>query len=89
MKKKKKRGGYVVGAVLSAVAALSLTGCPRFIGELRADGGALVDNGGSIIKKVLDAGVAVYDLGKKLVDDTKDNVNAVKDVVSPPVPAKP
>ena len=75
-------------SVILLVAVLSLTGCGKTITELRADGGAIVDNGSSLIKKVLDAGVAVYDIVKKVMEDSKDNVNAVKEVVSPTVPNK-
>jgi len=78
-------GRYFYASLL-LVACLSLASCGKTITELRTDGGALVDNGGSLIKKVLDAGVAVYDLGKKLVEDGKDNVNAVKNVVAPAEP---
>ena len=70
-------------ASLMLVAVLSLTSCGKTITELRADGGAIVDNGGSIIKKAMDAAVAVYDIVKKVVEDSKDNVNAVKAVVVP------
>jgi hypothetical protein len=82
------RNYYYVLILPVLVFGFTVTGCGKTISELRADGGAIVDNGGSIIKKVLDAGVAVYDLGKKLIEDSQDNVHAVKDVVAPTEPTK-
>lgn len=70
------------------VTVLSLTGCGKTVAQLREDGGAIVDNGGSLIKKALDAAVAVYEIGKKVLEDGKDNVNAVKHVVGSADPAK-
>lgn len=69
---------------------LSVVGCGKTVAQLREDGGAIVDNGGSLIKKIFDAAVEVYNIGKKVVEDSKDNVSAVKGaVVGPATPAKP
>jgi len=78
-----KRNYYYVLILPVLVFGFTLTGCGKTKGELRADGYAVVDNGGSIFKKAIDTVVAVYDIVEKVIEDTKDNVNAVKDVVLP------
>ena len=70
--------------VLSVVLMGGMVGCGKTVTELRANGEAIVDNGGSLIKKIMDAGVAVYDIVKKVLEDGKDNVNIVKDIVVGP-----
>jgi hypothetical protein len=67
--------------VLVGVLMLATVGCGKTISELRTDGDVIVDNGGTFLKKVFDAGVAVYDIVKKVVEDTKDNVITVKETV--------
>lgn len=75
--------------VLSMVLVGGMIGCKGTVGELRADGGAVVDNGASLVKKIMDAGVAVYDIVKKVLEDGRDNVVAVKDIITGPAePAK-
>lgn len=69
------------GMLLVAVLMFVTVGCGKTISELRTDGGVIVDNGSSFMKKVMDAGVAVYDIVKKVVEDTKDNVITVKETV--------
>lgn len=73
----------IMCAVFLLVGVVSLSACGKTVMELRADGGAIVDNGSSLLKKIMDAGVAVYDLVKKVVDDGKDNVTVIKQVVTP------
>jgi hypothetical protein len=82
------KAGMIVLASVLMVGGLS--GCGKTVTELRANGEAIVDNGGSLIKKVLDGAVAVYDVVKKVVEDTKDNVVTVKEVVTgtEAIPAK-
>ena len=70
--------------VLSVVLMGGMVGCGKTVTELRANGEAIVDNGGSLIKKIMDAAVAVYDIVKKVLEDGKDNVNIVKDIVVGP-----
>ena len=74
-----KAGMLILASVLMVG---GMVGCGKTVSEIRADGGAIVDNGGSLIKKVMDAGVAVYDIVKKVVEDSKDNVVTVKDIVT-------
>lgn len=68
--------------------ALALTGCGKTLGELRTNGDAMVDNAtgaangilttvGTIAKKAISAGFAIYDIGKKVVEDTQDNAGTV------------
>lgn len=73
---------YVMLAICAVVLMTGLTGCGKTLGELRADKDAIVDNGGSMVKKALDAVLAIYDIGKKAVEDTKDNFVVVKDTVT-------
>jgi len=79
--------------VLSVVFAAGLSGCGKTLGELRANGDAIVDNSttfatttlgavATIVKKVLGVGIAVYDMGKKIVEDSKDNVGTVVNTVT-------
>jgi len=90
--------------VLSVVMVGGLSGCSKTLNELRANGDAIVDNGttfatetlgtvATIVKKVLGVGIAVYDMGKKVVEDSKDNVGTVVNTVTgasetPSVPTK-
>lgn len=82
-----KAGMLILASVLMVG---GLVGCGKTVTELRANGESIVDNGGSLIKKVMDAGVAVYDIVKKVVEDSKDNVVTVKEAVVGPseTPAK-
>jgi hypothetical protein len=68
-------------------------GCGKTLAELRTNGDAIVDNGATfvnqavnvgagIVKKAIGAGVAVYDIGKKVVEDVKDNTGTVVNVVT-------
>lgn len=77
-----------IHTMLAFVMVIGLVGCGKTLGELRTDGDAIIDNGtaavgqtvgvvSTIIKKVIAAGFAVYDIGKKIVDDSKDNVGTV------------
>jgi len=79
--------------ILSVVLVGGLVGCSKTLTELRTNGDAVVDNAtgfasqtistvGAIVKKLIGVGFAVYDMGKKVVEDTKDNVVTVKDVVT-------
>jgi len=79
--------------VLLVVLAGGMVGCGKTLTELRTNGDAVVDNStalvsevvreaGTIVKKLLAVGFAVYDIGKKVVEDTKDNVVTVKDTVT-------
>lgn len=72
---------------------VSVSACGKTLGELRTDGDAIVDNGtaaagqllttvGTIIKKAIGAGFAIYDIGKKVVEDSKDNVGTAVNVVT-------
>ena len=65
-----------------------MVGCGKTLTELRTNGDAVVDNAtgfvsqtlntvGAVVKKLIGVGFAVYDMGKKVVDDTKDNVGMV------------
>ena len=74
--------------VLSAVLVGGLVGCGKTLTELRTNGDAVVDNAtgfasqtlntvGVIAKKLIGVGFAVYDIGKKMVEDTTDNVGTV------------
>ena len=85
--------------VLSVVLVGGLVGCGKTLTELRTNGDAVVDNPtgaasgilgtvGTIAKKVIAAGFAVYDLGKKIVDDTTYNVGTVTGGVVGTVPQK-
>jgi hypothetical protein len=79
--------------VLSVILVGSLAGCGKTLGELRTNGDAIVDNGekfvnetvstvGTIVKKLLGVGIAVYDIGKKMVEDVKDNGSTVINTVT-------
>ena len=72
----------VIHVMVAMVLLVGSVGCGKTLGELRADGGAIADNGASIAKKVFDAGIAVYDIVKKVVEDVKDNAVTVKDTVT-------
>lgn len=79
--------------VLSVVLVGGMVGCAKTFGELRTDSDVTVDNitttanqtlsmVGTIVKKLLGVGFAVYDMGKKMVDDSKDNVGIVVNTVT-------
>lgn len=79
--------------VLSVVLMGSVAGCSKTLTELRANGDAIVDTGvntsvsilttvGEVVKKVVGVGVAVYDMGKKIVEDSKDNIGTVVNTVT-------
>lgn len=81
------------GIMLACVAVVGLSGCGKVLGELRADSDAVIDNGtavvsqtvgmvSGILKQVVKMGVAIYDLGKSVVDDTQDNVNTAMNAVT-------
>ena len=69
----------IIGVSLLVIVAMS--GCGKTLTELRTDGNAVVDTGSSIVKKAFDAGVAVYEIVKKIVEDVKDNAITVKETV--------
>lgn len=71
----------VIHVTVAMMLLVGSVGCGKTLAELRTDGGAVVDTGSSIVKKAIDAGIAVYDIVKKVVEDTKDNVVTVKDTV--------
>lgn len=71
----------VAGLMLAICLVLGLSGCAKTLGEIKADVNGAVDNSAAIAKKGLDTGFAVYDLVKKLLEDTKDNIDAVKNVL--------
>lgn len=79
--------------IMSVVLVVGLSGCGKTLSELRSDGDAIIDNGagaaqgiigtvGEIAKRVIAAGFAVYDIGKKVVEDSKDNVGTAVNVVT-------
>jgi len=79
--------------VLSVVLMSGLVGCGKTLSELRTNGDAVVDNSvgfasqtlstvGTIVKKILGVGFAVYDIGKKMVEDSKDNVGTIVNTVT-------
>jgi hypothetical protein len=83
----------VIHGMMAMMLLVMSVGCGKTVSELRTNGDAMVDNGAtfvsqvinvgaSIAKKVIGAGIAVYDIGKKVVEDTKDNVVTVKDTVT-------
>lgn len=85
--------------VLSVVLVGGMVGCGKTLTELRTDGDAVVDNAtgfasqtlstvGTIVKKIISTGFAVYDIGKKMVDDTTDNVGIVTGGVVGTTPQK-
>lgn len=90
--------------IMAIFLVTSLSACGKTFIELRTDGDAIVDNStaaasqvistvGTIVKKIISAGFAVYDLGKKMVDDSKDNVGTVVNLATgadqtPVVPTK-
>ena len=74
--------------ILSVVLVGGMVGCGKTLTELRTNGDAVVDNAtgaasgilstvGMIVKKLIGVGFAVYDIGKKVVEDTTDNVGTV------------
>lgn len=74
--------------VLASIMTVGLVGCGKTLTELRTNGDAVVDNAtgfasktletvGTIAKKLIGVGFAVYDIGKKMVEDTKDNAGTV------------
>lgn len=78
---------------LSVVLVVGLSGCGKTLTELRTDGDAVVDTGvktgvsvltavGEVVKKLVGVGFAVYDIGKKIVEDSKDNVGTVVNTVT-------
>lgn len=68
--------------MISVMLMGGMVGCGKTVNQLRADGEAIVDNGGSFIKKIFDAGVAVYQIVKSVVEDSKDNVQTIKEAVT-------
>ena len=85
--------------VLSVVLIGGVAGCGKTLTELRTNGDAVVDNAtgfasqtlgtvGVIVKKLIGVGFAVYDIGKKVVEDTTDNVGTVTGGVVGTTPAK-
>ena len=85
--------------VLSAVLVGGMVGCGKTLTELRTNGDAVVDNAtgaasgilgtvGVIVKKLIGVGFAVYDIGKKAVEDTTDNVGTVTGGVVGTTPTK-
>lgn len=94
------KAGMIVLASVLLMAGLS--GCGKTLTELRTNGDAVVDNGASFVnqtiqvgagfvKKLLGVGFAVYDIGKKVVEDSKDNVGTVVNTVigASETPAQP
>jgi len=89
-------------SIVLVVGMLSVVGCGKTLAELRSDGDAIVDNGtqavngiigtvSTVLKKLISAGVAVYDVVKKAGEDIEDDVIIVKDTVTgssttPPAP---
>jgi hypothetical protein len=76
-----------------------LSACGKTLTELRTNGDAVVDNAtgfagqtlstvGTIVKKIIGVGFAVYDIGKKMIDDTTDNVGTVTGGVIGTAPTK-
>ena len=85
-----KAGMIVLASVLMMG---GLSGCGKTLAELRTNGDAVVDNAtgfasqtlttvGTIVKKIIGVGFAVYDIGKKMVEDSKDNGSAVVNIVT-------
>lgn len=89
--------------LMSVCLVVGLSGCGKTLTELRANGDAVVDTGvnagvgiltmtGEIVKKLVGVGFAVYDIGKKIVEDSKDNVGTVVNTVTgasaTPAPSK-
>ena len=85
-----KAGMSILASVLMVG---GLTGCGKTLTELRTNGDAVVDNttglvsqtlstAGAIAKKVIGVGFAAYDIGKKVVEDSKDNVGTVVNTVT-------
>ena len=79
--------------LMSVVLTVGLVGCSKTLTELRANGDAIVDNGttfatstletvATVVKKILGVSIAVYDMGKKIVEDSKDNVGTVVNTVT-------
>lgn len=68
----------VAGVFFAVLCLVGVSGCAKTIGEIKADVQGAVDNSAAIAKKGVDTGFAVYDLIKKLLEDTKDNIDAVK-----------
>jgi hypothetical protein len=80
--------------VLAVVLMGGISGCGKTVAELRASTDSIVDNGeqaivtgvgiaSGLIKKAVSLVPAVYEVGKKAVEDSKDNVNTVVNAVSP------
>jgi|LakMenEpi03Aug12_release.lakeMendotaPanAssembly.Ray.scaffolds.fasta_scaffold3567509_1 hypothetical protein len=78
---------HVMIAMLLLVGSV---GCGKTVSELRANGDAIAENSGTLLKKVFGAGVAVYDIVKNVVEDMKDNAVTVKEAVvgTEAIPAK-
>lgn len=79
--------GLIIGAML-----LALVGCGKTLNELKVNGDAAIENTAEtgsqalyvikgMVKKVIGIGKAVYEIGTKVVEDSKDNVVTVKDSV--------
>lgn len=84
--------------VLSYFLLVGLVGCGKTLTELRTNGDAVVDNAtgaatgiivtvGTIVKKLIGVGFATYDIGKKMVEDTKDNAGTITGGVIGTAPA--
>lgn len=80
----------VTHVMMAMMLLVGTVACGKTVSELRANGETVVDNGSSLLKKVVGAGVAVYDIVKKVIEDTKDNVVTIKDTVTgtEAIPAK-
>lgn len=76
-----------IGLLAVALSLGGLSGCKGTTAEIRADGYAIADTGSSIVKKAIDAGLAVYAIIKSVVTDVKDNVYTVKELVTGETPA--
>lgn len=70
-----------------------LSGCGKTLNELRTNADSVVDNGeqavvtgtgiiSGLIKKAIGIVNAVYTVGTKVVEDSKDNVNSVTGAVN-------
>ena len=90
----------VVSLMCMMMFVVSMVGCGKTLMELRTNGDAVVDNGtafvnqtvgtvGTIVKKLIGVGFAVYDIGKKMIEDGKDNIGTVTGGVVGTVPETP
>lgn len=83
----------IMSLVFACMVLVGMVGCGKVLGELRADGDAVIDTTtgavtqtvttvGTVAKKLVSIGFAVYDLVKKAGEDSKDNFNTVKGAVT-------